>query len=81
MRRVLEVGSPILFVDKNRRHLQAIVTEIHGQTEYDEDNPPALNLVYVSPESNEVDCFGRQIRRESSVVHKSRQSANGNYWM
>lgn len=39
-----------------------------------------LNLVYVA-EDDKQDPYGNQIARSSSVVHKSRQTAHGMFWI
>lgn len=39
-----------------------------------------INVVIASPDENEDDGYGRQIRRETSQVHKSKQAAHGCYW-
>lgn len=41
---------------------------------------PGCNLVYVDSDKTKHDPYGRQIARETSVVHKSKQPAHGNYW-
>jgi hypothetical protein len=41
---------------------------------------PAVNLVYVNSDENYKDQYGRQIVRETSVVHKGQQSAHGRYY-
>lgn len=44
------------------------------------NQPPSLNLVFVSDDTSKDDSYGRQIERETSIVHQSRQPAHGNYW-
>lgn len=44
------------------------------------NQPPSLNLVFVSDDMAKDDSYGRQIERETSVVHQSRQPAHGNFW-
>lgn len=41
---------------------------------------PGCNLVFVDKEAAKIDPYGRQISRSTSVVHKSKQPAHGNYW-
>jgi len=41
---------------------------------------PGCNLVYVSGDTAKTDPYGRQLERATSVVHKSKQPAHGNYW-
>lgn len=73
------VGSSVVFVDSFGHERAALVTANHGGT-----NPvPAecsINVVIVSDNPDEGDSYGRQIKRETSVVHQSRQSAGGNFW-
>lgn len=42
---------------------------------------PCVNLLFTSADESKQDPYGRQIERESSVVHKTDSTANGNYWM
>lgn len=39
------------------------------------------NLVWISGDEKRTDSYGRQLIRESSVVHKGSQPAHGNYWV
>jgi len=39
------------------------------------------NLVWISGDEMRKDSYGRQLIRESSVVHKGSQPAHGNYWL
>src|SRR6185312_7622413 len=41
---------------------------------------PSVNLVYVNSNKNMNDPYGRQIKRGSSICHKSNQSAPANFW-
>jgi len=41
---------------------------------------PCINLVYVSGDEAKQDQYGRQIERESSVVHITNNSAGGFCW-
>jgi hypothetical protein len=41
---------------------------------------PSLNLVFVSDKDSEVDQYGRQIKRETSVVAEKNQAAHGRFW-
>lgn len=72
----LEIGSPVTYVDQYGNEHPALITANWGG-----DNPtPSLNLVYISTDEKESDSYGRQIKRETSVVHESNQSAHGRYW-
>lgn len=85
--KTLQYGSSVIYVDEHSREHNAIVTETWaqnaraGEREYDENNAQlAINLVYVSDNEAERDSCGRQIKRETSVVHRSGQSAPGRFW-
>lgn len=41
---------------------------------------PGCNLVFVTSDGTKQDPYGYQIERETSVCHKSKQPAPGNYW-
>jgi len=74
-----QVGAHVIFVDSRGLEHNALVTEWHGTSS--ELNEPAINLVFVSGDVRRVDTYGRQIERDpTSVVHKSHQSAPGNFW-
>lgn len=42
---------------------------------------PSVNVVYVSDDAGEHDPYGNQIKRNTSVVHRTQQSAHGMYWV
>jgi len=78
---LVDIGEAVIFRDSRGRAHNALVTEVHGQYPIPKDAPePAINLVYVSSDNTQRDPYGNQIIRESSVVHKSFQSAHGNFW-
>lgn len=57
--------------------------EVHGTAVPEYTGPtgePGCNLVYVDGDRTKNDPYGRQISRETSVVHKSKQPAHGNFW-
>jgi len=60
----MKIGDHVLYVDALSRPRQA----------------PGLNLVLVSNDEAKDDPYGRQIERETSVVHVSNQPAPGAYW-
>jgi hypothetical protein len=74
----MEIGDAVRYYDGHGKKHSAIVTQVWGcpagATE------PSLNLVYVSPEESETDQYGRQIKRNTSVVHRDSQGAHGCYW-
>lgn len=72
----MKIGDSIIFVDENSHPHAALITIIHGPA----DENPAINLVYVSGDETKSDPYGRQIERKTSVVHQSKQGANGMFW-
>jgi len=52
----------------------------YATVKFDEGDAPCINLVYVDPDVNKQDSWGRQLHRESSFVHKSWQQTGGMYW-
>ena len=71
----MQVGQAVTFVDARGQERAALLTAIHGQ-----DETPSVNLVFVSDDPARNDPYGRQIERESSVVHESNQAAHGMFW-
>jgi len=69
---MLKIGDHVVFVDSRGIEHDALTTAVWSET--------CVNLVYVSLEPNERDDYGNQIKRETSVVNASLQSAPGNYW-
>jgi hypothetical protein len=43
-------------------------------------NYPAVNLIYINSDEKCKDQYGRQIVRETSVVHRQQQHAPGRYY-
>jgi hypothetical protein len=72
----LTVGGGVIFVDAHGRQHEALVTAIWGRLE----DVPCINVVFVSSDEARQDNFGRQIERETSLVHRSRQAAHGMYY-
>lgn len=72
----LQLGDVVVYVDTLRKKHNALVTAIHGDPE---DNP-SINLLIVSTDVNKDDQYGRQIERQSSIVHSSSQSAAAQCW-
>ena len=82
MDRIFEVGQPVIFHDAHERPIPAILTAIHGSV-YEREgikHYPCVNLVFCSLDNEKTDPYGRQIERQTSVVHKHSQSAGGFYW-
>lgn len=71
---MVKVGDIVSYYDSYGREHKALVTNVFGE------NKPAINVVYVSDDENRTDTFGRQIERQTSVVHRDNQYAHGMYW-
>ena len=69
------VGEVVIYVDRVGREYKALVTAVWG--EWKADPPPSLNVVFVSNDPEKDDPYGRQIERETSIVHVSQQGAPG----
>jgi len=79
MARKLAIGDHVIWHDSKGKGHNALVICGFGQ----DGTPPeesCINVVIASPDPKEDDTYGRQIRRETSQVHKSRQPAHGMYW-
>ncbi len=72
----VNVGDAVVFIDEKRQQHCALVTEVHG----DPGSRPSVNLLWVSDDPNERDQYGRQINRDSSVVHRD-ATYEGNCWI
>ncbi len=85
MERKYEVGERIIYVDKYSVPRDALITIWWGEQpaykkDGDPDAEPGCNLAFISGDPNRDDSCGRQIERETSVVHKTAQPAHGLYW-
>lgn len=81
MERAYKVGEHIVYVDPFGVEHDALVTIWWGLEHYKSaGGEPGCNLVYVSGDENKDDPYGRQIERSTSVVHKGKQPAHGNFW-
>lgn len=90
MERRYEIGQTVIFVDAKGKAHDALVTAWWMQPGLDhrscntgvptEGTSVGCNVVYVVSEPDKADPYGRQIERETSVVHKSGQTAPGMYW-
>lgn len=85
-----KVGDAVIYVDQYGLEHFALLTavwgEIRNQTlvengvEREVTIYPSVNLVLVTPNEESKDQYGRQIVRETSVVHTTNQYAHGRYW-
>ena len=85
MEREYRVGQPVIFVDAfGKKHDALITTWWNGQQTIEsylsQYGDPGCNLLYVESDELKTDSYGRQIVRQTSVIHKSKQAANGNYY-
>jgi hypothetical protein len=78
MERKLKVNSPVVFMDAHRKGHHALITRVWDNSSV--QVPDGCNLVYVSDDETKTDPYGRQIERETSVIHKSAQPAGGLFW-
>jgi len=78
----VEIGQHVLYVDELSRPRQALLTAVwRSQPYYTPMTPiPGVNIVLVSDDTRFEDSYGRQITRETSVVHVTNQVAPGRYW-
>lgn len=67
------VGNPVIFVDAHGLQHNALVTAAWSES--------CVNLIYISPNEDRKDTYGRQTERQTSVVYKDRTPAYGNYFM
>lgn len=70
-----KIGDVIEYVDPHGESHQALVT-----ASWDEGPTGARNLVYVESDESKHDSYGRQIARDTSVAHESKQDAPGRFW-
>lgn len=79
-----EVGDAVVYFDEYRRECNALLEAVHGEVSgTDETNwwTPCVNLIYISPETDKTDGYGRQKDHMSSCTHVSQQHPPvGNYW-
>jgi hypothetical protein len=73
MDRQVMLGESVIYVDPVARQFSALVTAVWS--------PTCINLVLVSGDESKGDTYGRQIERQTSMPHKSMNSAHGHYWM
>ena len=80
--RIPKRGETVIYHDAFGKPHVALVNEVWSLASHaqEEEELPTVNLVYISTDKTKQDAWGRQIERDSSVVHKSNTSAHGNYW-
>ena len=77
MEKKLEIGSAVEFIDAHRKAHPALITKVWGPSV---GGQPGCNLVFVVDDPSKEDNYGRQIERQTSVVHLSGQPAKANCW-
>jgi len=81
MKRTVCEGQEIIYCDHKSAQHDALVTACWGGTEWEDGAlAPCINIVYVSKDETKTDSYGRQIERDTSVPHRSSQTAPGNWW-
>lgn len=64
-------GDHVVYHDERGNPHQALCTTDWGG---------CINVLFVSSDGTKKDQYGRQIERESSVVHVKTTSVHGRYW-
>lgn len=77
---MVKVGDWVIYVDEKGQEHNALVTCVFSHTLPPKDEDTSINVVIVNPDPNQEDSYGRKMLRETSVVHKERQPAHGQYW-
>lgn len=85
MKREYVTGQAVKYVDAYGVTHDALITKWWNgdntiEAYLSQYGDPGCNLVYVVKDEAKTDSYGRQIIRETSVIHKSRQPAPGNYY-
>jgi len=82
MDRKYEVGASVIYVDPHGVRRNALVTIWWKGIEAYRSPTDEIgcNVVFVTNDVQKTDSYGSQTERMTSVVHKSKQPAHGNYW-
>lgn len=80
MKRNIQNGDHVKYVDPNGVEHDALVKQCWGRKDYEDHSAPAINLVYVSKQEGKTDGGGQQTECETSVSHKSMTPAPGRFW-
>lgn len=75
---MVKKGDHVIFIDEMKVEHNALVTNDFGADEH--GGTPAVNVVYISGNKDEEDPYGRQIKRETSIVHCNDNSAHARCW-
>ena len=76
----LKIGDAVIYTDHKGIERDALITEIWSPADDMENNPPSVNLMYISGNKEKRDSCGRQSEHDTSVVHEKYQNAHGNKW-
>ncbi len=73
-KKTVKVGDTVTFINEYRLEQPALVTAVWSDT--------CINVLFISRDENKTDSYGRQIERNTSVMHKSCQGEVifGNCW-
>ena len=81
MEKIVQIGDTVTLVDEYGTSHNALVTTVFTSGHPGDNGPcPSVNVVYVSRDESQIDQYGRQIARKTSVVHESNQAAHGMFW-
>jgi hypothetical protein len=69
------IGAAVVYTDPKGQDHEAIVTNAYGTS-----IQGAINVAFVSADTSRTDTFGRQIERETSVLHQTIQPTHGRFW-
>jgi len=77
-----KVGDVVVWCDPKGRDHHALVTANWGaKPTHPAEYGPVINVVFVSGNETELDSYGRQIARETSVSHaRCPGTPHGRYW-
>ena len=74
-------GDVVMYVDRVGRKQPALVTNVFDYATANGPAPfPTVNLALISQDEAREDSYGRQLERETSIVHKTNTTAPGFYW-
>lgn len=76
----MQRGDHVKYVDEHRRVHNALLVRVFDNDKPDEYPNPAVNLLFVTHDSNKTDQYGQQVERRSSVAHHSGTTVAANCW-
>ncbi len=75
---MVKIGDHVTYIDEYKAEHDALVTNNFGAEEH--GGTPAINVIYISKNKDETDPYGRQMKRETSIVHIDDNSAQARCW-